>query len=81
MTKKNTSRKSTSGYLVATFENFPGVEIPLLSEGECRARGIEPGKLPPVDAWSPEQRTALYELAEIIAQAAVDDVFRSSGRD
>lgn len=81
MTKKNTSRKSKSDYLVATFEKFPGVEIPLLSESECRARGIEPGKLPPVETWSPEQRAALYELAEIIAQTAVDDILTSSGRD
>ena len=75
---KKTNKKRSSGYLVATFENFPRVKIPLLSESECRARGIEPGKLPPIDAWSPEQRAAFKELAEVIVQVVVDDIFRSS---
>ena len=34
------TRKDNS-YLVATFANFPGVEIPLLSDEECQARGID----------------------------------------
>ena len=41
--KKRAARKDKS-YLVATFANFPGVEIPLLSDEECQARGInKPG--------------------------------------
>ena len=37
---KAATRKNKS-YLVATFENFPGVRIPLLSDAECRALGID----------------------------------------
>ena len=44
--KKKAVRKDNS-YLVATFPNFPGVEIPLLSKEECQARGIERGRLRP----------------------------------
>jgi hypothetical protein len=76
--KKSTKKAQTrsSRYHVATFEKFPGVEIPLLSEDECRARGIESGKLPPFDTWSPEQQAAFHELAEIIAQAVVDVIMQ-----
>lgn len=80
MTKKKRPRKTTQrrplGYLVATFEKFPGVEVPLLSDDECREHGVQPGKLPPFDTWSPEQQAALHELAAILAQMAVDEIIR-----
>jgi hypothetical protein len=37
-------KKKQKGYLVATFEGFPGVRIPLLTDQECKERGIEPGR-------------------------------------
>lgn len=67
-TSKRTKR---GGYLVATLGKFPGVPIPLLSDEECRARGIKPGRLPPLDTWSKDQQGALHELAMIVAEAAV----------
>jgi len=66
-----------SGYLVVTFENFPGVAMPLLSEEECKARGVKPGKLPPLDTWTPTQQAAIAELAEVLAQVAVKEVLES----
>jgi hypothetical protein len=47
--------KADHGYLVAKFPDFGGVEIPLLSEDECRARGIEPGRLQPRETWTQAQ--------------------------
>ena len=43
-------------YLVATFEKFPGVRIPLLSDAECRARGIDQPTLPIFDHMTQEER-------------------------
>jgi hypothetical protein len=68
--------KKSRGYLVATFEKFPGVRIPLLSDEECRARGIEKGRLPPFETWSPEQQAAGKELGEIFARMAVTQAMR-----
>jgi hypothetical protein len=60
-------RKNTNhGYLIAKPAGFPGVEIPLLSDQECRARGIEPGKFPPRESWTQEQRDAADRLADIL---------------
>ena len=67
--KKRAAREDKS-YLVATFANFPGVEIPLLSDEECQARGIERGRLPPPDTWSQEQQKARHELGVLLYQMA-----------
>src|SRR5579872_1959886 len=58
-------RKAQSGYLIAEPSGFPGVRIPLLSDEECRARGVEPGRLPPRETWTQKQRDAADKLAEI----------------
>lgn len=89
--KKRATRKDAP-YLVATFANFPGVKIPLLSNDECEARGIEPGHLPPIEPWSPEQQKAgrelgvlLYEMAAAqalkVLAAAVDQMQSSDYTD
>jgi len=62
--------KADHGYLVATFPGFGGAEIPLLTEEECRARGIEPGRLPPRETWTLAQRDAADRLEEILAPRA-----------
>jgi hypothetical protein len=54
------------GYLVAEPSGFPGVRIPLLSDEECRARGIEPGRLPPRETWTQQQREAADRLIEML---------------
>lgn len=53
-------------YLVAKTAGFPGLEIPLLSDEECRARGIEPAKWPPRETWTQAQRDAADRLADIL---------------
>jgi hypothetical protein len=53
------------GYLIAEFPAFGGARIPLLTDEECRARGIEPGRLPPRETWTQEQRDAADRLMEI----------------
>jgi len=67
--KQRAARKDRS-YLVATFANFPGVEIPLLPDEECQARGIERGHFPPFETWSPEQQKAGRELGVLLYQMA-----------
>jgi hypothetical protein len=62
--------KANQGYLVAEFPGFGGVEIPVLSEEECRERGITPGRLPPREAWTQAQRDAADRLMEIFAPRA-----------
>ncbi len=62
--------KADQGYLVAKFPGFGGVEIPLLSEEECRARRITPGRLPPRETWTQAQREAADRLMEILAPRA-----------
>jgi hypothetical protein len=59
-------KKANQGYLVAEPSGFPGVKIPLLSEEECRKRGIEPGRLPPRETWTQAQRDAADRLVEIL---------------
>jgi len=63
-------------YLMAEPARFPGVRIPLLSDEECKARGIEKPKLPPFDAWSPEQQEAGRNLAEALLDLARPQAFR-----
>jgi hypothetical protein len=62
---------------VAEFEKSPGVRIPLLSDEECKERGIEPQRLPPFETWTPEQQEAGRELREILTCMAVAQAFRS----
>ena len=57
---------SNKGYLVAEPSGFPGLKSPLLSDEECRDRGIEPGRLPPRDTWTQQQRDAADELIEML---------------
>jgi hypothetical protein len=68
--------KKSNGYLIATFEKFPGVQIPLLSDEECKARGLENGKFPPFDSWTPEQQVAGKRLGEALAELAVKQAMR-----
>ena len=62
--------KADKGYLVAEPSGFPGVRIPLLSDEECHARGIEPGRFPPRETWTQAQRDAADRLGEILAPRA-----------
>jgi hypothetical protein len=54
------------GYLVAEPAGFPGLRIPLLSDEECRARGIEPVRFPARETWTQAQRDAADRLVEIL---------------
>jgi hypothetical protein len=58
--------RADKGYLVAKPAGFPGLVIPLLSEEECRARGIEPAKWPPRQTWTQAQRDAANRLGDIL---------------
>jgi hypothetical protein len=69
--------KKSSDYLIATVEKFPGVQIPLLSDEECKARGIDRGELPPFASWTPEQQAAGKKLGKALAQLAVKQAMRS----
>jgi hypothetical protein len=60
-------KTADQGYLVAEPSGFPGVKIPLLSDEECRARGIEPGRLPPRETWTQAQWDAADRLVEILS--------------
>src|SRR5215831_3855720 len=62
-------------YLVAEFAGFPGVRIPLLSDEELKARGIEKQRLPPFETWTPEQQEAGRKLGEILGRMAVRQAF------
>lgn len=53
-------------YLIAEPSGFPGVKIPLLSDEECRVRGIEPGRFPPRETWTQQQRDAADRLVELL---------------
>lgn len=69
-------RAVSPGFLVAEFQNFPGVRIPLLSDDECKRRGIEPQRLPPLETWTPEQQEAGRQLGEILSRMAVAQAYR-----
>ena len=47
-------------------QDSPALRIPLLSDEECRARGIEPVRFPPRETWTQEQRDAADRLVEIL---------------
>jgi hypothetical protein len=53
-------------YLIAKPAGFPGLEIPLLSDEECKARGIAPAKWPPRDTWTEAQRDAADRLTDLL---------------
>ena len=59
-------KNAGKGYLVAEPRGFPGLRIPLLSDEECCARGIEPVRFPPRETWTQAQRDAADRLAEIL---------------
>jgi hypothetical protein len=62
--------KADRGYLIAEFPAFGGTRIPLLTDEECRERGIQPGRFPPRETWTQAQRDAADRLEEILAPRA-----------
>ena len=66
-------------YLVATFKDFPGVAIPLLSDEQCRARGISKPTLPIFDHMTPdEHRNALQPFITLLAEQIARDILEES---
>lgn len=62
-------------YLVATFADRPGIEIPLLSDEECQARGIERPTVSLLDHLSPEERLkVLSPLIDLLVDAVLRDL-------
>jgi hypothetical protein len=55
----------------ARIANVQNVVIPLLSDEELKARGIEKPKFPPFNTWSPEQQKAGRELSDIMMKVAI----------
>jgi hypothetical protein len=53
-------------YLIARRAGFLGLEIPLLTDEECKARGIAPAKWPPRDTWTQSQRDAADKLTDLL---------------
>jgi hypothetical protein len=79
MPRKTSTKKvraNQGGYLVATFENFPGVEIALLSDQESQVRGIVPKPFPPFETWTPQQQAAHGRLVEVMMGLAVRQTLR-----
>ena len=76
MTKqKQRAAGKDRSYLVATFANFPGVEIPLLSDEECQARGINKPAIPFFDHLTPEERLKkLNPLIDLLVEAVIRDI-------
>ena len=74
-----TSVPGNKSYLVATFENFPGVRIPLLSDAECRARGIDKPTLPIFVHMTREERlNALQPLITLLAERIARDILEEA---
>jgi len=72
--KKKAAHKDKS-YLVATFANFPGVEIPLLSDDECQARGINKPAISLLGHLTPEERLkTLSPLIDLLVEAVIRDI-------
>jgi hypothetical protein len=70
-----TSAPRNKPYLVATIEKFPGVRIPLLSDEECRARGIDKPTLPIFAHMTKEERlNALQPLITLLAEQSARDI-------
>jgi hypothetical protein len=68
--------KCDDRYLVAYPSGFPEVAIPLISDEECRLRGIEPGRFPPRETWTQEQRDAADRLTEILLPHVIREVLQ-----
>ena len=64
------------GYLIAKPAGFPGVAIPLLSDDECRARGIDHGGFPPRESWTQDQRDAADRLAEMLGRHVIREALQ-----
>ena len=74
-------RPRDDSYLVATFVGFPGVEIPLLSDAECKVRGITKPTISLLGHLTPEERLKRLEplialLAEQIVRELLDEARR-----
>lgn len=63
-------------YLVATFDGFPGVSIPLISEEERLARGIERRDFPPFETWTPKQQEAGRKLQDLMIDETVRQYYK-----
>ena len=63
-------------YLVATFDGFPGVSIPFISEEERIARGIERRDFPPIETWTPKQQEASRRLRDLMIDGTVRQYFK-----
>lgn len=68
--------KPPKPYLVATCSGFPGVSIPLISEEERIARGIELHNFPPFSTWTPEQQAAGRKLQSLMIDETVRQYFK-----
>ncbi len=74
-TRKPRTAAHDKPYLVATFANHPGLEIPLLSDAECEARGIQKPTVGLLDHLTPEQRlTVLEPLIDLLVEQVVRDL-------
>jgi len=80
MTKpKQRTVRTDKSYLVATFDKFPGVRIPLLSAAKCRARGIDKPTLPIFDHLTREERLKTLEpLITLLAEQIVREVLEEA---
>ena len=79
--RKAAARKDTS-YLVATLPNFPSVEIPLLSDDECEARGIRQPTISLLGHRTPEERLKILEpLIAILAEQIARELLEEARRD
>ena len=56
---------------VATCSGFPGISIPLISEEERIARGIERPHFPPFETWTPRQQEAGRKLQSLMLDETV----------
>ena len=74
-TRKPGTTAHDKSYLVATFTNHAGLEIPLLSDAECEARGIEKPTVGLLDHLTPEQRLKVLEpLIDLLVEQVVRDL-------
>ena len=68
--------KTPKPYPFATCSGFPGVSIPLISEEERIARGIELRDFPPLSTWTPEQQAAGRKLQSLMIDETVRQYFK-----
>jgi len=62
--------------LVGELTGFQSVRIPLLSDEECKVRGIERPRLPPFETWSDEQQKAGRRFGDILARMTLKQAWR-----